>query len=89
MNVPDKDVAGAGEVAVTVVDADDKPVGARARAAKSSGDRWKGTARTVDCDERAELWQLMAGIWPDYDDYQAKTDREIPLVRFPETRLAD
>ena len=22
----------------------------------------------------------MTGIWPDYDEYQAKTDRTIPLV---------
>lgn len=43
-------------------------------------DRYAGRARTAGGDERAELWKLMAGIWPDYDDYQAKTDRQIPVV---------
>ena len=43
-------------------------------------DRYAGRARTAEGDERAELWKLMAGIWPDYDDYQAKTDRQIPVV---------
>lgn len=43
-------------------------------------DRYAGRARVAEGDERAELWQLMAGIWPDYDDYQAKTDRQIPVV---------
>jgi hypothetical protein len=23
---------------------------------------------------------MMSSIWPDYDDYQAKTDRDIPVV---------
>ena len=43
-------------------------------------DRFTGTARTAEGDERAELWQLMTGIWPEYDGYQEKTDREIPVV---------
>ena len=39
------------------------------------------TARTVQSpDERARLWKIMAGIWPNYDAYQARTDREIPVV---------
>jgi deazaflavin-dependent oxidoreductase (nitroreductase family) len=37
-------------------------------------------ARTVDADERARLWPGMSQIWPQYDEYQAKTDREIPVV---------
>jgi deazaflavin-dependent oxidoreductase (nitroreductase family) len=43
-------------------------------------DRFTGTARTATGDERAELWSLMTGIWPSYDDYQSSTDREIPVV---------
>jgi deazaflavin-dependent oxidoreductase (nitroreductase family) len=39
-----------------------------------------GTARTVEGDERARLWPLMASIWPDYDQYQEKTARQIPVV---------
>ena len=30
--------------------------------------------------ERERLWAEMARIWPDYDKYQTKTDREIPVV---------
>jgi proline iminopeptidase len=26
------------------------------------------------------LWEKMSAIWPQYDDYQKKTDREIPVV---------
>lgn len=38
------------------------------------------TARTATGDERSRLWALMAEIWPDYDTYATKTDREIPVV---------
>jgi len=31
-------------------------------------------------EERERLWKLMAEVWPDYDEYQTKTDREIPVV---------
>jgi len=37
-------------------------------------------AETVAPDERARLWTLMTQMYPGYDDYQAKTSREIPLV---------
>jgi deazaflavin-dependent oxidoreductase (nitroreductase family) len=37
-------------------------------------------ASTANGDERARLWQLMTENWPDYDEYQKKTDREIPVV---------
>ena len=42
--------------------------------------RFRATARTASGAERAELWQQMAAIYPPYNDYQAKTDREIPVV---------
>lgn len=31
-------------------------------------------------EERARLWSLMTEVWPAYDEYQGKTDREIPVV---------
>ncbi len=31
-------------------------------------------------EERERLWRLMTEVWPDYDAYQAKTDRQIPIV---------
>ncbi|MBO3095222.1 nitroreductase family deazaflavin-dependent oxidoreductase [Cellulomonas dongxiuzhuiae] len=30
-------------------------------------------------DERAVWWQRAVATWPAYDEYQAKTDREIPV----------
>jgi deazaflavin-dependent oxidoreductase (nitroreductase family) len=38
------------------------------------------TAREVTGDEKAEWWAVATAVGPAYDDYQAKTDREIPLV---------
>ena len=31
-------------------------------------------------DEKTRLWSLMTEIWPNYDAYQERTDRQIPLV---------
>jgi deazaflavin-dependent oxidoreductase (nitroreductase family) len=35
-----------------------------------------------DDAERERLWKLMTEDWPDYDEYQKKTDRKIPVVAF-------
>jgi deazaflavin-dependent oxidoreductase (nitroreductase family) len=43
-------------------------------------DRFRARARTATADEKPELWETMAEIWPDYDSYQTRTDREIPIV---------
>lgn len=43
-------------------------------------ERFTARARTATAEEKPALWRLMAGIWPAYDDYQTKTDREIPVV---------
>ncbi len=37
-------------------------------------------ASTASGEERTRLWSLLAEAWPAYDDYQRKTDREIPVV---------
>jgi deazaflavin-dependent oxidoreductase (nitroreductase family) len=44
------------------------------------GERFRARARTAGPDEKPALWRTMAGIWPAYDDYRAKTAREIPVV---------
>jgi proline iminopeptidase len=44
------------------------------------GDRFRARARDATPEERAELWPQMTGLWPDYDSYQERTDREIPVV---------
>ena len=37
-------------------------------------------AEETDSEEKARLWQKMIEIYPTYDDYQEKTEREIPLL---------
>ena len=37
-------------------------------------------AETAAPDERARLWAVVTRMYPGYDDYQAKTTREIPVV---------
>jgi len=44
------------------------------------GDRFKARARTAKPDERPGMWETMTKVWPAYDDYQRKTEREIPVV---------
>jgi deazaflavin-dependent oxidoreductase (nitroreductase family) len=36
-------------------------------------------ARQVSEAEKAELWPYILGIYPDFDEYQARTDRDIPV----------
>jgi deazaflavin-dependent oxidoreductase (nitroreductase family) len=43
-------------------------------------DRFRARARTAEGDERERLWKAMNEIWPHYDEYQAKTTRQIPVV---------
>jgi deazaflavin-dependent oxidoreductase (nitroreductase family) len=38
------------------------------------------TARVADPEERAELWPRLLTIWPAFEDYQARTERTIPVV---------
>jgi deazaflavin-dependent oxidoreductase (nitroreductase family) len=44
------------------------------------GDTFRARARDAQGEERDRLWTMMNGIWPHYDEYQTKTDREIPVV---------
>ncbi len=43
-------------------------------------EKFTAVARTLDDDDRARVWPAMTAIWPAYDEYQAKTERKIPLV---------
>lgn len=38
------------------------------------------TARTAGDDEKPTLWKVMTDAWPNYDVYQSRTERVIPLV---------
>ncbi|HXA58642.1 MAG TPA: nitroreductase family deazaflavin-dependent oxidoreductase [Streptosporangiaceae bacterium] len=44
------------------------------------GDRFTARARTATAAEKPELWKIMTATWPAYDEYQTKTDRDIPVV---------
>jgi deazaflavin-dependent oxidoreductase (nitroreductase family) len=44
------------------------------------GEKFHAHPRTAEGEERERLWKQMAAAWPDYDEYQTKTDREIPVV---------
>jgi F420H(2)-dependent quinone reductase len=46
---------------------------------------WRGKkrrvrAREAEGEERERLWKLMADGYPTYEDYQRRTDRQIPVV---------
>jgi deazaflavin-dependent oxidoreductase (nitroreductase family) len=37
-------------------------------------------AQTASATEKPRLWKAMTDIWPNYDAYQSRTDRDIPIV---------
>ena len=43
-------------------------------------DRFPVRPRVAEGEERERLWEAMVEVWPDYETYQQKTDREIPVV---------
>ncbi|RFS81205.1 nitroreductase family deazaflavin-dependent oxidoreductase [Actinomadura spongiicola] len=44
------------------------------------GDKFTARARTATPEEKPAMWSKMAAVWPDFDSYQTKTDRDIPVV---------
>jgi len=45
-----------------------------------AGRKVRVRAQEADPEERARLWPRLVEIYPSYEDYQRKTDREIPVV---------
>lgn len=43
-------------------------------------DTFTARARTASPEEKPDMWRVMTRIWPDYDNYQKRTKREIPVV---------
>jgi deazaflavin-dependent oxidoreductase (nitroreductase family) len=43
-------------------------------------ERFKAHAREATPDEKPELWSTMTAEWPAYDEYQQKTERQIPVI---------
>lgn len=44
------------------------------------GEVFSAHARDATPAEKPEMWRKMAAVWPDYDAYQERTEREIPVV---------
>jgi deazaflavin-dependent oxidoreductase (nitroreductase family) len=44
------------------------------------GRRREVIARQADPDEKARLWPRLVEVWPDYEAYQRRTSREIPVI---------
>jgi deazaflavin-dependent oxidoreductase (nitroreductase family) len=44
------------------------------------GDRIPVEARTASDAEKPRLWQIVNEVWPNYDVYQSRTERAIPVV---------
>jgi len=43
-------------------------------------EKFRARARVAEVEERERLWELMNEVWPHYDEYATRTDREIPVV---------
>lgn len=43
-------------------------------------ERFAARARDATSDEKPGLWREMTSRWPAYDEYQEKTERDIPVV---------
>ena len=43
-------------------------------------DRYEAVARTAPSPEREEIWAEAIANWPNYDVYQSRTERQIPVV---------
>lgn len=43
-------------------------------------DEFVAHARVADAAEKPDLWKQLVATWPQYDEYQEKADREIPVV---------
>jgi deazaflavin-dependent oxidoreductase (nitroreductase family) len=44
------------------------------------GEHLEVTARTASEQDKPRLWAIVNDVWPNYDVYQARTDRVIPVV---------
>jgi len=44
-------------------------------------DKFRVRAEELDSAARAEVWPRLVKLFPDFDAYQARADREIPVIR--------
>ena len=43
-------------------------------------DVYQAKTRIISGDERKSVWEMMAELYPPYNDYQAATERHIPVI---------
>jgi F420H(2)-dependent quinone reductase len=43
-------------------------------------DKWAAVARQATAEEKQRLWPMMVSVYAPYEDYQRRTEREIPVV---------
>ncbi|WP_028923672.1 nitroreductase family deazaflavin-dependent oxidoreductase [Pseudonocardia acaciae] len=43
-------------------------------------EKFTARARTATPEEKPALWRTMVGVYPPYEEYQGRTDRDIPVV---------
>ena len=43
-------------------------------------DRRRVSVRQATPEEKQRLWPRLIEVWPDYERYQERTEREIPLA---------
>jgi deazaflavin-dependent oxidoreductase (nitroreductase family) len=43
-------------------------------------EKFAARAHAATPAEKPRLWRIMTAIWPEYDRYQARTSRDIPVV---------
>jgi deazaflavin-dependent oxidoreductase (nitroreductase family) len=44
------------------------------------GEKKNYDVRQASSDEKRDLWPHLLSIYPDFDEYQARTDRDIPVL---------
>ena len=50
---------------------------------------FRARARTAQGEERERLWRKANEVWPHYDEYATRTDREIPVVVLERVEASD
>ena len=43
-------------------------------------ERFQARARTATPEEKPAYWSIMTKIWPPFEEYQTRTERELPVV---------
>ncbi len=44
------------------------------------GEKRSVRARQADAEEKSRLWPRLVEMWPDYERYQGRTERDIPVI---------